>query len=299
MTIKIQGANYDTEIANKFLYDDYRLYLKIQWLTYETIDFYIKYINRFIINSEFEKLDIFKSELRIKVSYNKLFHKENKNSTYDKYRQSIIKYYNFLKELEYVNINYWKTLLRVKKESSIPSSLNESDIEIILNYIINNYKIDFYRYRAYFIFYTLLNTWLRRWELASLKKENIYKDYIKVIKWKWRKDRIIYISKKFSKEINEYLEIQDKNNEYVFTLPNWEQITKDWITRVVSQLQKWTGIKIHPHLIRHTYASLCIKRGINIYTLQQQMWHSDLKTTSIYLYMNSRENWEEIQKLNI
>jgi site-specific recombinase XerD len=145
----------------------------------------------------------------------------------------------------------------------------------------------------------LLNTWVRRSELVNIKKENINTNYIKIINWKWQKDRIVYITKKFNKEISEYIKLQNVNENLLFCTLKWSKLNENEVNKIIKQIQKWTNIKLNPHLFRHTYASLCIKKWINIYTLQQQMWHTDLKTTSIYLYMNNKENWEEIQKLDI
>ena len=299
MKIHTTSINIDEETLETFLLDDYRIFLKVQGLTQETILFYLKYILRFIKYSKLYKLDTFNNYLKIKISYNKLFDRELKNNTLDKFRKWLIKYYSFLVENEIVEKNYWKQLTKVKQTKSLPNSLSEDEVEIINNHILKNYKIDFYRYRSYMLFNTILNTWLRRNELTRLKKENITTQYIKIENWKGQKDRIIYIPKSFSKQLSDYLEIQNKNNIYVFCNAWWKQLTNDWVNRIFKSLKNWTGIKVYPHLVRHTYASFCVKKGINIYTLQQQMGHTDLKTTSIYLYLNSKENWEEIQKLII
>jgi site-specific recombinase XerD len=87
--------------------------------------------------------------------------------------------------------------------------------------------------------------------------------------------------------------------EYVFCDNWWNQMSRNAVSCVFHRLEKAVGLKVHPHLLRHTYASICVKRGINLYTLQQQMGHTSLKTTSIYLYLNSKENFEEMQKLRI
>ena len=116
-----------------------------------------------------------------------------------------IKYYSFLVDNEIVEKNYWKQLTKIKQQKSLPSSLSENEVESINDYILKQYKIDFYRYRSYMVFNTLLNTWLRRNELTNLKKENVSTQHIKVINWKGQKDRIVYISKTFSKQILDYL----------------------------------------------------------------------------------------------
>lgn len=299
MKIKDVNLNIQENIINNFFFNEYRIFLKTQWLTIWTIWFYIKYIHRFINYSKFEKIDNFKNFLKVKFSYNKLFDRNLKNSTLDKFRKSLIKYYSFLIDIEIVEKNYAKKLTKVKIPKQLPSSLTENEIYTIKNYILKNYKIDFFKYRTYMIFNTILNTGIRRSEVTNLKRENITDKYIKIINWKWQKDRIIYITKDFSKQLKDYLEIQNKNLEYVFCSFKWTKLYLNSINRIFKNIKINTKINIYPHLIRHTYASLCVKKWINIYTLQQQMWHTDLKTTSIYLYLNSKENWEEIQKLNL
>lgn len=59
MKIHTTCINIDTDILETFLLDDYRIFLKVQWLTHETILFYLKYILRFIRYSKLDKLDTF------------------------------------------------------------------------------------------------------------------------------------------------------------------------------------------------------------------------------------------------
>ena len=282
-----------------FLIDDYKTFLKMQWLSSDTVEFYIDYLQRFITYSKLECINDFNNSLKIKMCYNRLFNKELKNSTFDKFRKAIIKYYYFLIDIEVCTSNYWNNLTKTKIQKNLPSSLSEEEINKILDCILwDSFQNEFVKNRAYMMFNTLLYTWIRKRELIHLKKKNITPKSIKIENWKWQKDRIIYISKIFSKLLQDYVELQNKNNEYVFCNFNGTKLSEWAIDRVFWIITKKTWIRVYPHLLRHTYASICVKKWINIYTLQQQMWHTDLKTTSIYLYLNSKENWEEMQKLN-
>jgi site-specific recombinase XerD len=106
MKIQIIDINIDIELYNEFLIDDFRIYLKVQGLSQETLKFYIAYLVRFINYSKISSLNTFDNYLKIKISYNKLFDRTLKNSTLDKFRKSLIKYYAFLIENEVVEKNY-------------------------------------------------------------------------------------------------------------------------------------------------------------------------------------------------
>lgn len=175
MMLKDTRIHIKEEIIERFLLDDYRIFLKVQWLTHETIGFYINYIHRFINYSKLCNREDFNNTLKIKVAYNKLFDRELKNNTLDKFRKWLIKYYSFLLDAEIVDKNYWKLLSKVKIPKQLPSSLSEEDIEIINTHILQHYQIDFFRYRTYMIFNTMLNTGLRRiWRILDTSLKLLY-----------------------------------------------------------------------------------------------------------------------------
>ena len=59
-------------------------------------------------------------------------------------------------------------------------------------------------------------------------------------------------------------------------------------------VKKWVeaaGIqkKISFHCFRHTYATLLVTQGVDIYTVSRQMTHTNVKTTQVYLHMVDRK----------
>ena len=296
-TVYTIGVNIPEKLYNEFRIGEYITQLKIEWLAYETQRYYVKYLKNFIEFAEFRTIWEFNNIIRLRFWYYNLSEKGIQNNTIWKYYKCIRKYYKFLKEIEIVENILIDKLPKIKCTRALPKSLSEEEVIQIRKVLEhrNRKKIDI---RDYVMFETFLNTWIRRSELWQLKIWDITSKHIVVQKGKWWKDRIVHVSSRFSRVINDYRDLLKEqwktDKDYLF----WG-ISLECVSLVIRRISQLSNIHFSPHLLRHTYASLCIKKGVNLYTLQQQLWHTDLKTTSVYLYLNGRENWEEIQKLNI
>lgn len=53
--------------------------------------------------------------------------------------------------------------------------------------------------------------------------------------------------------------------------------------------------KVHPHTLRHTYASRLLDQGFSLAEVQQLLGHSNIITTSVYLHTNPKDLREKIQ----
>lgn len=52
------------------------------------------------------------------------------------------------------------------------------------------------------------------------------------------------------------------------------------------------------HSIRHTYASMLLKNGVDIQTVSELMGHSDISITQIYLHSSETQKHDAIDKIN-
>ena len=55
--------------------------------------------------------------------------------------------------------------------------------------------------------------------------------------------------------------------------------------------------KLHPHVLRHSFAIHCIKRGMSIERLQKILGHQSPTTTSVYLQFSSADLHEDYDKI--
>lgn len=63
------------------------------------------------------------------------------------------------------------------------------------------------------------------------------------------------------------------------------------------RLSKKTGIKVNPHLLRHTHATELIRAGWNMSYVQKRLGHSDIQTTvNAYVHLSDSDLTQEYQK---
>jgi len=55
--------------------------------------------------------------------------------------------------------------------------------------------------------------------------------------------------------------------------------------------------KVHPHVMRHTFATTLLDNGIDLKTVQGLMGHSHIRTTEVYLHTNDDRKAEAINGL--
>ena len=86
------------------------------------------------------------------------------------------------------------------------------------------------------------------------------------------------------------------------------QLQPRYVAQMVSRYAEAAGIqefttresgrrqwKVHPHTLRHTYASRLLDSGFSLAEVQQLLGHSNIITTSVYLHTNSKALREKIQ----
>jgi site-specific recombinase XerD len=175
-------------------------------------------------------------------------------------------------------------------EHKLVSKLTKREAERLLEAAYHYpYKYSFLRYRNHAIFSLFLFAGLRKTELLNLKYDDVDIENMTLLvrQGKGSKDRLIPLSFTLAESLKLYLaerrRLKRTCPEFFCSLKMNVGITGTGLKRLVERIRKQTGINFTLHQLRHTFATLMLEGGCDIFSLSRMMGHSDIKTTTIYL----------------
>ncbi len=164
------------------------------------------------------------------------------------------------------------------RHKKIPSTLTSEELYHILDLAQNP------RDRAVLMLF--IDSGARAGEVASLRWENIFEDYIKVNGK--TSERQIPISDETRRML---LSLSENREGWVFTGQRGH-ITTWWLYHLVQGYMRRAGIKgpkMGPHRLRHAFGKNYIVNGGDTRSLQEIMGHANISTTEIYVKLSESE----------
>ena len=192
---------------------------------------------------------------------------------------------------------YVKTLKKVWSVEETPYPKKRLHLPVILSpdevsHLIESALTPFHRT----ILITLYATGVRRAELANLKITDIdsQRMVVHVRGGKGRKDRDIMLSPNLLEELRQHYRRLSRRNDWLFPGGRWHTAEYPMTSKVVwhacREAAQRAGIRrpLHPHTLRHCFATHLLEAGADLRTIQLLLWHSDLNETTIYLHLSQR-----------
>ncbi len=110
---------------------------------------------------------------------------------------------------------------------------------------------------------------------------------VKVVQGKGKKDRYVPIPEGFSKELRAY--IGERKGHVFEGRSSRGTISDRHIRRIVKAYAETAGIRrfeeIHPHTLRHSYATHLQNNGVPLNMIQSMLGHERIETTTIYTHL--------------
>jgi integrase/recombinase XerD len=133
----------------------------------------------------------------------------------------------------------------------------------------------------------IFSTGARVSEVVNAKRDDINWQTLSLrVIGKGDKERVVYISEKSKMYVMRYLESRTDNTPALFISQKYPYhgIGARAIQDEINNIASYAGFEksIYPHLLRHTMATLALKAGASLTTIQTILGHTDPATTEVY-----------------
>jgi len=190
----------------------------------------------------------------------------------------------------------------LKRTRSLPEVLTVPEIDRLFEQPDKNNPLGM-RDRA--ILETLYATGMRVSELVSLKQSSLLVDEELVLVFgKGSKERLVPIGRsakscilRYQKHARPAHARKGKSLDILFLNVRGTKMTRQSIWNILRKYSEAAGIKkeVHPHTLRHSFATHLLEGGADLRAVQEMLGHADISTTQIYTHID-REYLKEVHK---
>ena len=213
-------------------------------------------------------------------------------ASYNRNLSSLRSFFHYLNKYEGVENNpvqYFKT---AKARRKLPEFLTFDQIETILNSFNLDDPVDV---RNRTIIEVMYACGLRVSECATLKISKIYlKDSYLTVLGKESKERMVPFYPRCKQLLELYLTKSrpvfmegKEEHDFLFVSQKGKPISSRSIQLLCenSAVEAGLSIHVHPHMIRHSFATHLLDNGADLRVVQELLGHASLSTTQIYTHI--------------
>jgi integrase/recombinase XerC len=232
--------------------------------------------------------------LTIREFLGALYQKNNKKSSVARKLATIRSFMKYLSQQEIIKVNYAKNVASPKQDVLLPDFMTVNAVaELVEAPDISTDRGK--RDRA--ILELLYAAGLRVSELVGLNLGDISlsEELVRVV-GKGRKERIVPFGKSATETLNEYLQVRSNiaigkktaSGEAVFLNLRGGRLTSrsiwDIVDHYIGELAQ--KLRVHPHTLRHTFATHMLNAGADLRAIQELLGHESLSTTQKYTHVS-------------
>jgi site-specific recombinase XerD len=224
-------------------------------------------------------------------------------STFLTYHKSLAVFFRWCVAQQHIDSSPLEGIELPRLERRLPTRLSLHEAQRLLELVANaRTGSRFHRSRNHALLATCLYAGLRRTELLRLVLADVDLEgrSILVRQGKGSRDRYVPVHPALAGILRRYLEerrLVGKRCVEVFTsVRRDEGLSVDGLRQVIVSLQKAPTPRFHLHTLRHTFATLMLEGGCDIYALSRMMGHNDIKTTTIYLAASAQHLRAQISR---
>ena len=137
---------------------------------------------------------------------------------------------------------------------------------------------------------------LRVSELVGLDLEQVNLNTNEIRVWgKGSKERVVLIGKPAAEALSSYLkygrpkQLSGKRGSALFLNYRGERLPARTVQKILEKYSKHIAKRVHPHLLRHTFATHLLDGGADLRVVQELLGHAQLSSTQIYTHVSQSQ----------
>jgi integrase/recombinase XerC len=204
---------------------------------------------------------------------------------------AIRSFYRYLVREEIIPKNPIEQVSSPKLDKRLPSFLTQEEMEKLLGAPDLSTPLG-QRDRAFLEL--LYASGLRVSELVGLTPEQIDLESNEIRVWgKGSKERVVLMGEPAAAALKDYLNqgrvelLGKKKSQALFLNRYGQPLPERSVQRILQQYAKKAGIgkRVHPHMLRHTFATHLLDGGADLRVVQELLGHARLSSTQIYTHV--------------
>ncbi|WP_203362295.1 tyrosine recombinase XerC [Bacillus sp. REN10] len=274
---------------------DFIEYLRIEknYSAY-TIDGYTRDINEFFLfmNEQgivtLDQVEYF----NVRVYLTKLYEKRMARSSIARKVSSLRSFFRYLVREKVVKENPFTLVQQAKKGEKLPSFFYEEEVEELFVACEGDSPL---QVRNKALLELLYATGIRVSECAAIELKDIDLEMsVMLVHGKGQKQRYVPFGSFAHQALERYICEQREGlmksvekHDYLFVNHRGAPLTSRGIRYILTKLMSKASLtgKIHPHMLRHTFATHLLNNGADMRTVQELLGHAHLSSTQIYTHI--------------
>ena len=247
--------------------------------------------NDFLYQESLDLNDFEYKDARNYLSF--LYSKNLKRTTVSRKISTLRTFYEYWMTQDELIVNPFVQLVHPKKEQYLPQFFYEEEMEALFKTVETDSKKGM---RDKVILELLYATGIRVSELVHIKTQDLDMKLpgVKVL-GKGNKERFIPFGEFCKQSIERYLKefkpLNHVDHDYLIVNMQGQPITERGVRYVLNDVVKRTSgvTNIHPHKLRHTFATHLLNQGADLRTVQSLLGHVNLSTTGKYTHVSNQQ----------
>ncbi|USS85358.1 tyrosine recombinase XerC [Fructilactobacillus myrtifloralis] len=242
----------------------------------------------------------------VEVFLSELHDRGDATNTIARKVSALSSFYNFLVNNQLASENPFRYVQIKHHHQHLPRFFYDRELEQLFKTAKANPKPELAQ-RNLVILEVLYGTGIRVSECANLQLQQLdLENQMMLVHGKGDKDRYLPFGRYAHDAISTYLdqgrrtlmERQHQHHETLLVDYHGRPLTVRGIEYALTQIMQRSGLNssIHPHMLRHSFATQLLNNGADLRTVQELLGHSNLATTQIYTHVTKEKLLQNYQQ---